>query len=95
MGIYPGNARTITRKIYYHEPAPAIARKRRLAGSIYTQPFDVEGEENGIMTYDREVTKMPFEELRKMHANIIPNIGTVPQVTAQNADITDPEYSVQ
>ncbi|MBO9572725.1 MAG: hypothetical protein J7497_11050, partial [Chitinophagaceae bacterium] len=67
-----------------------LLEKEGLAGSIYTQPFDVEGEENGIMTYDREVIKMPFEELRKVHGHIVPDIGTVPQVTAQNADITDP-----
>lgn len=67
-----------------------LLEREGLAGSIYTQPFDVEGEENGIMTYDREIIKMPFEELRKVHGHLNNNIGTVPQVTAQNADITDP-----
>ncbi|MVT09654.1 glycoside hydrolase family 2 protein [Chitinophaga tropicalis] len=61
-----------------------------LSGSIYTQPFDVEGEENGLMTYDREVVKIPFEDMRKIHSQLNPNIGNIPQVVAQNADITDP-----
>lgn len=66
-----------------------------LSGSIYTQPFDVEGEENGLMTYDREVVKIPFEDMRKIHSQLNPNIGTIPQVVAKNADITDPgvQYS--
>jgi hypothetical protein len=42
-----------------------------LSGSIYTQPFDVEGEENGLMTYDREVIKIPLLVLRKMHSQLI------------------------
>jgi hypothetical protein len=61
-----------------------------LSGSIYTQPFDVEGEQNGLMTYDREVVKIPFEVLRKIHSPLNPSIGTIPEVTAMNADLTEP-----
>ncbi|SEW03825.1 Beta-galactosidase/beta-glucuronidase [Chitinophaga sp. YR573] len=61
-----------------------------LSGSIYTEPFDVEGEENGLITYDREVIKIPFEELRKIHAPLVHNIGTIPVVTAKIADMSDP-----
>lgn len=57
--------------------------------SIYTRPFDVEGEQNGLITYDREVIKIPFEELRKIHS-LNKSIGTVPKITAQNADLTEP-----
>jgi len=67
-----------------------ILEKEGLAGSIYTQPFDVEGEENGLMTYDREVVKIPFAALRKIHAPLNPAIGTLPNVSAQDADLTDP-----
>jgi len=34
-----------------------------LSAAIYTQMTDVEGEVNGLMTYDREVVKMPLEKL--------------------------------
>jgi hypothetical protein len=61
-----------------------------LSGSIYTQPFDVESEQNGLMTYDREIIKIPFETLRKIHAPLNPHIGILPEITAKNADITDP-----
>lgn len=61
-----------------------------LSGSIYTQPFDVEGEQNGLITYDREVVKIPFDDLRKIHASLNPDMGTIPAVTAKNADLTDP-----
>ncbi|WP_276088238.1 sugar-binding domain-containing protein [Pedobacter sp. JY14-1] len=35
-----------------------------LSGSIYTQPFDVESEQNGLITYDREVAKVKLESIR-------------------------------
>lgn len=39
-----------------------------LSGAIYTQTTDVEGEVNGLITYDREVTKVAPEKLRKLIA---------------------------
>jgi hypothetical protein len=41
-----------------------------LTASIYTQPFDVEGEQNGLVTYDREVMKIARDEIRKINANL-------------------------
>jgi tetratricopeptide (TPR) repeat protein len=46
--------------------------KRGLSGSIYTQPFDVEGEQNGLMSYDRAVIKLPVATLRKLNARLWP-----------------------
>lgn len=66
-----------------------------LSGSIYTQPFDVETEQNGLLTYDREVIKVPFETLRKIHARLNPDMGTVPEVSAKDADLTDPAILYQ
>ncbi|PSL33572.1 glycoside hydrolase family 2 protein [Chitinophaga ginsengisoli] len=45
--------------------------EKGLSGSIYTEPFDVETEENGMMTYDREVIKIADEDLRKIHSQIL------------------------
>ncbi|SHL96519.1 glycoside hydrolase family 2 protein [Mucilaginibacter sp. OK098] len=68
-----------------------LLEQQGLSGSIYTQPFDVEGEQNGLMSYDREVVKVPFIELRKIHNQLNPDANTnVPDVTAQDADLTDP-----
>lgn len=41
---------------------------RGLAAAIYTQTTDVEGEVNGLLTYDREVVKIPVDMLRILHA---------------------------
>lgn len=41
---------------------------RGLSAAIYTQTTDVEGEVNGLMTYDREVTKIPVDLLKQLHA---------------------------
>lgn len=79
-----------------------LFNKEGLSGSIYTQPFDVEGEQNGLMTYDREVVKIPFAELRKIHAALNPEatsahwLSVTKDVTARDADLTEPAqlYSV-
>ena len=42
-----------------------------LGGSVYTQTTDVEGEVNGLLTYDRKVLKFNPEVLRKRHEQII------------------------
>ncbi|MBO9634184.1 MAG: glycoside hydrolase family 2, partial [Chitinophagaceae bacterium] len=46
-------------------------KKQGLSASIYTQPFDVEGEENGLFTYDRKVIKMSLEDFRKINGQLI------------------------
>ena len=42
-------------------------RRRGVAAGVYTQTTDVEGEVNGLMTYDREVQKLSADELRDLH----------------------------
>ena len=42
-----------------------------LGGSVYTQTTDVEGEVNGLMTYDRKVLKFDAAELRRAHEKLI------------------------
>jgi hypothetical protein len=44
--------------------------EKGLAAAIYTQTTDVEGEVNGLMTYDRKVLKFDPETLRAMHEEI-------------------------
>jgi tetratricopeptide (TPR) repeat protein len=47
-------------------------KEHGLSGSIYTQPYDVESEQNGLMTYDRELSKLPLETIRKIQAKLNP-----------------------
>jgi beta-galactosidase len=42
-------------------------KKKGIAGGIYTQTSDIEGEVNGLMTYDREVEKFARKDLKAMH----------------------------
>ncbi len=42
-------------------------RSKGIAAGVYTQTTDVEGEINGLMTYDRKVIKIPANELAAMH----------------------------
>jgi hypothetical protein len=42
-------------------------RAKGIAGGVYTQTTDVEGEINGLMTYDRKVIKIDAAELAELH----------------------------
>jgi hypothetical protein len=46
----------------------ALLQPHGLNAVVYTQLTDVEHEPNGWLTYDREVSKLPVEDLRAMHA---------------------------
>jgi hypothetical protein len=45
--------------------------KQGLAAAIYTQTTDVEGEVNGLMTYDRKVIKYDVAKLAEWHRRVI------------------------
>ncbi len=42
-------------------------RGQGISAGVYTQTTDVEGEINGLMTYDRRVIKIPAKELAELH----------------------------
>ncbi len=46
-------------------------KQQGIAAGVYTQTTDVEGEINGLMTYDRKVIKIPAEELRAIHKPLL------------------------
>lgn len=43
---------------------------RGIAAGVYTQTSDVEGEINGLVTYDRAEIKIPAKQLKKMHEQL-------------------------
>ena len=47
-----------------------MKERNGLSAAVYTQTTDVEGEINGLMTYDRKVIKMPAEKLKELHAKL-------------------------
>jgi len=49
-----------------------LLEQQGLTGSIYTQPFDVETELNGLMTYDRQIIKLPAATFREINAKVWP-----------------------
>lgn len=54
---------------YYTYMMKRLARyeKEGLSGAIYTQPYDVESEENGLMTYDRKQMKISIKEINNIN----------------------------
>jgi len=47
-----------------------------LSAAVYTQTTDVEGEINGLMTYDRKEIKMPVEKLQALHKQLYLPVNT-------------------
>ncbi len=48
----------------------ADLKARGIAAGVYTQTTDVEGEINGLLTYDREVAKLKAEDLAEIHQQL-------------------------
>jgi len=46
-------------------------REQGVAAGVYTQTTDVEVEINGLLTYDREVIKIPVEELAALRREFL------------------------
>ena len=57
----------------------AMQQEHGLCGAIYTQTTDVEGEVNGLLTYDRKIEKLPRQWLRAVHGPL-----TAPDRDANN-----------
>ncbi|MBQ7879664.1 MAG: glycoside hydrolase family 2, partial [Clostridia bacterium] len=62
-------------KLYLKKVLPLI--KKGLCGCIYTQVSDVEEEINGLVTYDREIVKIPVEFMKKINAEIAAEAGKI------------------
>lgn len=45
-------------------------RRQGIAAGVYTQTTDVEGEINGLMSYDRKVIKIPAAQLARLHKKL-------------------------
>ncbi|MCE5187061.1 MAG: hypothetical protein LLF76_13140 [Planctomycetaceae bacterium] len=53
---------------YVHKFEQIVEMKSKgLSAAVYTQTTDVEGEVNGLLTYDREVVKIPADKLKTLH----------------------------
>jgi beta-galactosidase/beta-glucuronidase len=48
-----------------------ILEQEGLSGSIFTEPFDVEMGENGLITYDRKVYKIPKDTIRQINLGLL------------------------
>ncbi len=55
--------------LYEHQIVPAVSKG--LCATVYTQLTDVEDELNGVMTYDRRVIKLPYEQLKRLNKRLM------------------------
>jgi len=66
------NVQSITdRYVHLLNQAANLMYTRGLGALVYTQPFDVEGEVNGLWTYDRQVLKFDGARVRAANQGII------------------------
>ena len=68
---------------------------RGIAAGVYTQTTDVEGEINGLLTYDRKVAKLSSEELAGIHQWFLGRLETVEsskRVPHDSLPFADPNY---
>ncbi len=63
-----------------------------LAAAIYTQTTDVEGEINGLMTYDRKIIKLNEEALRKLHNSLYKSITHSVETIAGTSEKTPQQW---
>ena len=60
------------RRRYERSAKTLLALKAKgISGGVYTQTTDVEGEINGLLTYDRKVVKIPAEVLADLHRPLV------------------------
>ncbi|SDG04921.1 sugar-binding domain-containing protein [Chitinophaga filiformis] len=76
-----------------------VLEQEGLSASIYTQPFDVESEQNGLMTYDRAIIKLPVTTIRNIHARVWPAtknyLATTKGFSATVADTINRDYAAR
>ena len=69
--VFPNQARLCDalEKLYLKKLLPLI--RKGLCGCIYTQVSDVEEEINGLVTYDRQVIKVPVAFMRRINDRLL------------------------
>ncbi|GEP89885.1 Glycosyl hydrolases family 2, TIM barrel domain [Chitinophaga terrae (ex Kim and Jung 2007)] len=83
-GYVQVNARDLITQYRRMTDSLKYLERNGLSASIYTQPFDVEGEENGLITYDREIIKLPLDSIRLLN-----------QILARpTREITEPNFFI-
>lgn len=58
------------RYVTYAEKLMELAQ-RGFSAAVYTQTTDVEGEVNGLVTYDREVVKVDADRVREVNRRLV------------------------
>ncbi|SEW21289.1 Glycosyl hydrolases family 2, TIM barrel domain [Chitinophaga sp. YR573] len=70
---YDGLVSPLMLKKQYSEMIDSLValEKGGVSASIYTQPFDVETEQNGLITYDRKIAKLPLFVYHEINSKLL------------------------
>jgi beta-galactosidase/beta-glucuronidase len=69
------NSREVTNEYIKYAKELKEYIRSGFSGAVYTQTTDVEGEVNGLMTYDRKIDKLDVEEVRKINTEVINSLN--------------------
>ncbi|SFO29616.1 Glycosyl hydrolases family 2, TIM barrel domain [Chitinophaga sp. YR627] len=67
------NVSSLRSKYTYMIDSIVRLKEEGVSGVIYTQPFDVESEQNGLLTYDRKVIKLPIRFFADINSRVYTN----------------------
>jgi beta-galactosidase/beta-glucuronidase len=70
-GYIESEAKEFERKYYLMMAHLKVYKEEGLSGAIFTQPFDVEIEENGLITYDRDYFKISLDRIAKINRELL------------------------
>ncbi|MBC7187105.1 MAG: chitobiase/beta-hexosaminidase C-terminal domain-containing protein [Calditrichaeota bacterium] len=70
--LLPTRERLLERYVEVLTTVHRLAREEGLSAAVYTQITDVETENNGLLTYDREVAKIPPEAVARANRGYLP-----------------------
>ncbi|WP_344419245.1 AbfB domain-containing protein [Amycolatopsis minnesotensis] len=69
--LYPTESSLTDRYAEVTKQVSRFVNSRGLSGSVYTEPYDVENEVNGLYTYDRKVLKMTGSRVREVNREVL------------------------
>ncbi|TCO54837.1 AbfB domain-containing protein [Actinocrispum wychmicini] len=69
--LYGDETSLTTRYVTITQELGRFIHTRGLSASVYTEPYDVENEVNGIYTYDRQVLKMTESRVREVNQRVL------------------------
>ncbi|WP_257447797.1 AbfB domain-containing protein [Archangium lipolyticum] len=97
--LVPDSATLTSRYVGLINSIHRVMNRPGLSAAVYTEITDVEGEVNGLFTYDRAILKVDANQVRNAHLNLIAasrqlnNLGLMQLGQYRSLQVTTPGYT--